>query len=138
MASCPTPVRARPLVTAVGVGVVAAGTSDTTVRALVSVAAAALWIGALAWSWSVYLRGTRVADFAYGRLPGWPFALYVLLTIAGLILLGAGFLVGSFPGWIGWVTIAANLVFLVAYLRFGDLPPFVFYLLLILVGIAIR
>jgi hypothetical protein len=127
-----------PLVTAVGVGVIAAGTSDATVRTLLSVAAAALWIGAMAWSWSVYLRGTRVADFAFGRLPGWPFALYVLLTIGGLLLLGAGFLIDSVPAWIGWVTVAANIVFLVAYVRFGDLPPFVFYLLLILVGIAVR
>jgi hypothetical protein len=103
-----------------------------------AVSGVALVIGAVAWSWLVYLRGTRVSDFALGRLPGWPFPIYVLGTIAGLLVLGAGLLAGSFPGWTSSLTIAAALGFLVAYLRLGDLPPFVFYLLFILIGIAIR
>jgi hypothetical protein len=127
-----------PVIAAAGVGFVAAGTSDAAVRALLAVACAALGVGALSWSWIVYLRGTRVSDFAFGRLPGWPFALYVDLTIAGLFLLGVALLSGDFPAWIGWVTVAADSVFLVGYVRYRDLPPFVFYLLLLGVGIVIR
>lgn len=33
-------------------------------------------------------------------------------------------------GWSGWLTPSGSLAFLVGYARFGDIPPFVFYLLL--------
>jgi hypothetical protein len=69
-----------------------------------------------------------------GRFPGWPFTTYVLLTIGGLALLCIGLLTADFPVWVGWVTLDAAIVFLAAYLRFGDIPPFVFYALLLLVG----
>jgi hypothetical protein len=91
----------------------------------------------LPWAWSLYLRGTRIREFAFGTLPGWPFATYVLLTIGGLALLGIGLLNGGFPAWLGWFTLGADLVFLTGYLRFEDIPPFVFYLLLLLVGLVV-
>jgi hypothetical protein len=106
-------------------------------RALVAAAGAALVVGALAWARSVHQRTVRVADFAHGRLPGWPFTTYVLLTVAGLALLGAGLLAGGFPAWLGWLVLAADAMFLAAYLRLRDLPPFVFYLLLLTVGSAL-
>jgi hypothetical protein len=86
--------------------------------------------------WSLYLRGTRVSEFAFGTLPGWPFSTYVLLTIGGLALLGIGLLIGGFPVWLSWLTLGADIVFLAGYLRFKDIPPFVFYLLLLLVGLV--
>jgi hypothetical protein len=96
-----------------------------------------LVLGALAWSWSVYLRALRPGDFALGRLPAWPFAAYVSLTIAGLALLGVGLLMGGWPNWTGWVTVGLDLLFLAGYARYGDIPPFVFYLLLGIVGVAV-
>jgi hypothetical protein len=86
------------------------------------------------WAWSVYLRATRVSEFAFGTLPRWPFTTYVLLTIGGLGLLGVGLLASGYPGWLDWLTLAVDILFLGIYLRFEDIPPFVFYLLLTLVG----
>ena len=63
--------------------------------------------------------------------------MYVWLTLAGLFLLGVGLLVGDWPAWTGWLTLGTNVVFLAGYLRFGDLPPLVFYVLLTVVGIAV-
>jgi hypothetical protein len=126
-----------PLIAAAGVGALAAAAPTHATRATFTAACLALAVGALAWAWSLYLRGTRVAEFASGTLPGWPFATYVLLTIGGLALLGAGLLAGRFPVWLGWLALGADLVFLVGYLWFKDLPPFVFYLLLLLVGLAV-
>ena len=127
---------AGPLIAAAGVAFLAAA-SDDGGRAVLAAAAAALAIGALAWGWSLYLRGTRVSEFALGTLPGWPFATYVLLTIAGIALLAVGLLIGDFPTWVGSVTLGADVVFLAGYLRFKDIPPFVFYLLLVVVGLAV-
>jgi len=41
------------------------------------------------------------------------------------------------PVWLGWVTLTAGAFFLVGYLRFRDIPPFVFYVLLTVVGVAV-
>ncbi|HZC99812.1 MAG TPA: hypothetical protein VFA46_06355 [Actinomycetes bacterium] len=112
-----------------GVGWLAAAAPTRATRATFAAAGLALAVGALAWAWSLYLRGTRVSEFALGTLPGWPFATYVLLTIGGLALLGAGLLTGRFPAWLGCLTLGADLVFLAGYLWFKDIPPFVFYLL---------
>ncbi len=60
-----------------------------------------------------------------------------MLTIGGLALLGVGLLIGDFPVWLGWLTIGADVLFLAGYLRFKDIPPFIFYLLLLLVGVVV-
>ncbi len=133
-----------PLLAAAGVVVLAAsagagelGTAAAGPRTMLAAAGAALVVGAVAWARCVHQRTVRVADFAHGRLPGWPFTTYVLLTVAGLALLGAGLLAGGFPAWLGWLVLAADAAFLAAYLRLRDLPPFVFYLLLLTVGSAL-
>jgi hypothetical protein len=125
------------VVTSVAIGYLAAGAQDVRTRTLLAASCAALAAGALAWSRSVYLRTTRVADFAFRTLPGWPFTTYVLLTIGGLVLLGAGLLSGGHPGWLGWLVLAADALFLSVYIGAKDIPPFVFYVLLLIVGATI-
>jgi hypothetical protein len=125
-----------PIVAGIGVVVLAADASDGD-TVLFGIAGAGLVVGALAWSWSVYLRAARVRDFALGNLPWWPFATYVLLTISGLAPLGIGLLAGDYAAWLGWLVLAADVLFLGLYLAMRDIPPFVFYLLLLVVGIAI-
>ena len=126
-----------PLVAAAGVGALTSETSVRGAKAALGAACLTLLVGAAAWAWAVYLRASRVEDFAFGRQPGWPFATYVLLTLAGLALLGSGLLLGDFAAWAGWLTLVADAVFLAIYLKSGDIPPFVFYLLLTAVGIAV-
>ncbi|NUT32491.1 MAG: hypothetical protein HOV79_05390 [Hamadaea sp.] len=126
---------AGPLIAAVGVGVLAAAGGPG--RVLYALASVLLTVGALAWARSAVQRVRRVRAFAYGELPGWPFAAYVWLTIAGLALLGAGLLRDDVPAWLGWLTLAADAAFLVGYLRAKDIPPFFFYLLFILIGVVL-
>jgi hypothetical protein len=125
-----------PVIAAAGVAFLA-DRSDGGGRAVLAASCAALAIGAAAWGWSVYMRGTRVSEFAFGTLPAWPFTTYVLMTIGGIALLALGLLVGDFRAWLGWLTLSIDVVFLATYLRFKDIPPFVFYLLLTLVGAAV-
>lgn len=124
-----------PVIAAVGVGVI--DPSDAAARVSCLIAAVALLVGAVSWSYSCYLRGARPADFALGKLPGWPFATYVALTIAGLALLGAGLMMADYPGWLGPLVVAADLGFLGLYAVTRDIPPFVFYLLLTVVGVVL-
>jgi hypothetical protein len=127
-----------PIITAVGTTLLAADAPvGAGTRAMFWLAAAALLAGSLAWARSVYLRAIRVADFAFARLPGWPFAIYVLLTIGGLAALGLGLLPSGVAAWLVALTLAADILFLVLYTRFRDIPPFVFYLLLLIIGLVL-
>jgi hypothetical protein len=125
-----------PLVAGIGVGALASSAEEGSGRIWLGVSCLLLLAGAICWSWSVYLRFRHVREFALGELPGWSFACYVWLTLAGLAALGTGLLVGVFPGWTGWLTLTACLVFTVGYARFRDIPPFVFYILLPVVGLG--
>ncbi len=126
-----------PLVTSVGVGLLAAAQDERAAASLFVVAGVLLFVGACAWSYSCLLRGTRPVDFALGKLPGQPFATYVWLTLGGLALLGVALLSAGYPGWLGWLVVGADVAFLVMYLTMHDIPPFVFYVLLTVVGVAV-
>ncbi|HXJ64101.1 MAG TPA: hypothetical protein VNN79_10135 [Actinomycetota bacterium] len=124
------------LIAALGVGVLAAHWNEGRGRAVLWIGFASMSFAAMAWCWSLYLRGTRIRDFALGSLSAWPFRTYVVLTIAGLALLGVSILLADIPAWPGWVAIGADILFLVGYLRFGDIPPFVFYGVLLVIGVV--
>lgn len=124
------------LIAACGVGILAADRSDGWAKAVLWLSFATMASAAVAWCWSLYLRGTRIRDFALGSLPAWPFRTYVALTIAGLALLGV-VLLADFPAWLGWLAIGADVLFLAGYLRFGDIPPFVFYVVLLVIGVVL-
>ncbi len=127
---------AGPVVAAVGVGLVGTGSTGD-VEVLLRVAAGAMLLGSVAWSWACAVRAVRYLDFAGGGLPAWPFRAHVVLTVAGLALFGVALLVGAGPVWLGWTVLAADLGFALAYAWSGDIPPFVFYVLLLAVGLAL-
>jgi hypothetical protein len=127
-----------PLVAATGVGVVAAGTrtppsaQSCRSRAWLSESARSREAGPSTCT-GRESRTSRSAGCPDGRLPSTCSSRSAGFSFSGPVSSSAAFLRGLVGS-----RVAANLVFLAAYLRFGDLPPFVFYLLLILVGIAIR
>ena len=127
-----------PAVVAIGVGslaVVAPRVGYTTF--LFSLSCTASAVGALFWGLSLYRRAVRVEDFAFGNLPGWPFRSYVWLTIGGLATLGAGLVTGGISLWLGWLTVAGAVLCAAAYVRFKDIPPFVFYILFVVIGVVL-
>lgn len=122
----------------VGLGVaVAAHDAGGTGALLLAVSAGLLLAGALAWTVDVALRARRIEDFVLGRLPAWPFPVYVVATCAGLGLLGAGLLREGVTAYLGWAVLVLSGVFLVAFLVARDIPPFVFYVLTLAVGLVL-
>jgi hypothetical protein len=124
------------LIAGLGVGALAAASKRSS-QTMLALSCGLLVVGALSWSWCVFLRGVRPREFALGELPSWPFGIYLWLTLGGLLLLGVGIVLDDWPSWLGWLIITADALFLAVYIRFRDLPPFVFYVVLTVVGIAV-
>jgi len=94
----------------------------------IAVAGGVAVVASLPWAEHCRQRARSWTDFLDGRLPGWPFRVFVWGTLAALALTGVAIPRTDLPHWSGWYALAATAVFTAAWLRFKDLPPFVFYL----------
>ena len=72
-----------------------------------------------------------------GTLPGWMFVLYSLLSMAGFLLVGTVLLRMGFSAWGGWLLIGGSLLFFLLYVVFRDMPPFVYYVLGLVLGVVL-
>jgi 4-hydroxybenzoate polyprenyltransferase len=95
-------------------------------------------LGAIAWSAHVALRAMDPQAFVAGALPSWHFKLYTVLTLTAYFVLGFGLLrlLGGRP-WQAYFLMGVSLLFLIMYLQLKDLPPFVHYLLGLVLGISL-
>lgn len=125
------------IVTAVGVLLAGTALQGRPVAAVIYAGGALLLVGAIAWTWHVYLRAHDPRAFVDGSLPSWHFVLYTLLTIAAFALIGYSLLQMGFPAWSAWLLIGASLLLVILYLVFKDMPPFVYYLLGLVLGIVL-
>lgn len=125
------------LVTAAGIGMLAYRAAGDGPSFLLAAATAVMALGAVLWSWHVYGRAVDPAAFASGELAAWPFALYSLLTMAGLVLIGMALLQTQMAPWVGWLSIGAAALFLVLGVIFRDMPPFVYYVVTLTAGIML-
>ena len=96
------------IIAGAGAGNLVVDSTSQVTQSLFTIACGAMIVGALAWCWSLYQSGTQIADFVFGRLPGWLFLTYVPLTIVGPALMGVGMLVGDFPTWLAWLILVAD------------------------------
>jgi hypothetical protein len=122
------------LIAAAGAGWWMLAAPSTWPRVLLVVPAAALAAGALLWSWHTYQRAVDPAAFFSGELPRWPFSVYTISTLAAVAFAGAYFLDHQ-TTWLGLTLTIGATVFLLAFLVFHDLPPFVHYGLLLVMAI---
>jgi hypothetical protein len=125
------------LITALGVGLLAFALKWLPAVSLY-LPAALLLIGATAWSMHVYMRMIDPQAFVSGALPAWHFRLFTLLTLAAFFLLGIEllYLLGSRP-WQGYFLMAVSMFLLILYFKFRDMPPFVYYLLGLVLGVSL-
>lgn len=125
------------IVTALGVAFAAYALKDQPQAPLLFTATAFLAIGAGAWARHVYLRAIDPQAFVSGALPGWHFALYTLLTTGAFLLIGIALLRMGFSPWGGWILVGGALLFFILYVIFKDMPPFVHYLLGLVLGFVL-
>ncbi|MBX2997605.1 MAG: hypothetical protein KF893_03770 [Caldilineaceae bacterium] len=125
------------LVTGVGILLAAIALHGRPSSPLLYVSAVFLLIGAAAWSWHVYLRASDPRAFTEGTLPAWHFVVYSVLTMAALSLIGIAFLSMGFPAWSAWLLIGGSILLFVLYLIFKDMPPFVYYVMTLTLGVVL-
>jgi len=97
-----------------------------------------LLAGAIPWCAHVYLRAVDPQAFVAGTLPAWHFRVYTLLTLAAFFLLGIDLLDLLGGGhWQSFFLMGASMLIFILYQQFKDMPPFVYYLLGLVLGISI-
>jgi len=125
------------VVTVIGIGLLAFRTTGHDSSVYLTSSAVLMAVGAVLWSWHVYMRAVDPALFTAGEVPLWLFAGYSLLTMAGLASLGTALLQTALPSWVGWLAIGSAALFLVLALAFRDMPPFVYYLITLIIGVTL-
>jgi hypothetical protein len=122
------------LVTAAGIGIIAYHFRGQSFSALMNTAVVILAIGALLWTWHVYLRAIDPQLFVPKGIPVWYFAAYTLLTQIGLAFFGVALLRTELQNWVGWMMIGSMGLFFLLTLIFRDMPPFVYYVVTLIMA----
>jgi len=85
------------IVTAIGIVLLGYLFRYHTIANILYLSATMIMLAAIFWSWHVYMRAVDPPAFTEGRIPVWLFAVYTLLTQAGLIVLGVALLRMGLP-----------------------------------------
>jgi hypothetical protein len=125
------------IITAIGMGLMAYSLQKLNYSWLLNIAALLLITGSLFWIWHLYLRAVDPYSFAYRLQPWWHFAVYTILTQIGIILVGYFLWQSPFPNWIGWMLMAGMTVLFLLTILFLDMPPFVYYLFLLIASMSL-
>jgi hypothetical protein len=112
--------------------------TDRRILGVMAYGAASLAIGgALSW---VIISSIRIArspfDVVFGDISPWLFGTYRVFTRAAFVIFGVVLLLSGYPRWLGWMLI------FVGSMMFADLvvlvlPPFVHYLVFLILGAAL-
>lgn len=112
---------------------------NTPVRVVSYLGAATAALGALCWIIIVYNRAALPPQEVANNLSVnyWIFPAYTLLTQIALMIFGFVLIQSGYPAWLSWGMLVSGGLSIVAYLVFKDMPPFVHYVLLLVMGIAL-
>jgi hypothetical protein len=96
-----------------------------------------LLVGALFFLVYAVFRTTNPQAWVQITPPHPQFLGYTFLTQLGLLLFGAALLKAGYPSWLGWLLVSSMIVLFVLTVVFRDMPPFAYYLLALIVGVAL-
>jgi hypothetical protein len=114
-------------------------TVESSTSALAHGAAIIAFIGALFWVIVNVLRIAHTPEQVFlegSLLGGWLFPLYTVMTQAALIAVGYVLLQTGFSAWLGWGMIVLVSLTVLAMIIFRDMPPFVHYVWVLVMGIT--
>lgn len=126
-----------PILTMTGVALLAYHARHQSFAPLMWTSTGLLVVGAALWLWNVIARSADPEAFADGSLSAWPEFLFLVLTEAGLGILGVALLFSSLWAWVGWVVVVITVLMLVLTLVLGDIVPMAPFLVPLLVGVAL-
>jgi len=109
------------------------------VRVSFGLSAVTILIGVVLWL-NLTIKRVRLTPeevFGANSSSQWGFPVYSLLTQAALILLGYGLAQTGYPAWLGWGLTGLSLLLTAGFLILKDMPPFVYYVLLLIAGIVV-
>jgi hypothetical protein len=92
--------------------------------------------GSILFSVYVFTRATNPQAWVHITPPHPLFLGYTILTQIGLLLFGIMLLKTGFLRWLGWLVTGSIFILLILTAVFADMPPFVYYLLGLPVGIV--
>lgn len=104
---------------------------------LAALSAAAMLAGSPLFVAALASRAADIRRFAYREGPGWPFLSYAGLQTAGVGAAGAALLLTPLKGPAAVASVASVPLFTAILSRYRDIPPFVFYLLELAVGVKL-
>jgi len=125
------------LVMVAGVSIVTYYFRNQPFSVLLNMSVVILFIGASLWIWHVYLRAVDPQLFTDRGIPILYFAAYTFLTQFGLILFGIALLRTELQNWVGWMIIGSMGFFFVLTIIFRDMPPFVYYVIMLITGVML-
>lgn len=131
------------LLTVIGLGLFAVHvqtvSQDGLIRPVMILSAGVALLGVVLWLIVVYNRITLPAEEVFGNasINPWMFPAYTILTQIALMIFGFVLVQTGYPTWLGWGLLGLAALSLVAFLIFKDMPPFIHYVLLLIVGIVL-
>jgi len=93
-------------------------------------------LGSIVWIPGLGERGRNIEGFAAGELAPWPYYGYAIATLAGLALLLPWLFVDEHTA-LAWFVAGASAFFAAVLAITRDLPPFVFYVVLLVVAVVL-
>ena len=94
-------------------------------------------LGHVFWIWEVGLRTVQPQKFAKNELPGWLYRTYSILILLALAGFGVGFWLQGIHRVLGAGIFLAALLVLGLFLKFDDMPPFVYYAMTLAIGLTL-
>jgi len=126
------------MLTAVALGLFSYGNRDLPGTTWAFAGVALILTGAVLWNWHVAERIIHPESFARGTHTPYLFLIYSIFTQIGLVFMGILLLNTVLPNWAGWMFISGGAVLFLLMLLFRDMPPFVYYMIMIVVSVVMH
>jgi hypothetical protein len=104
---------------------------------LVRIGVMVFLLGHVFWIWNLGLRTVHPEEFARNEIPGWLFGAYSILILLGLTCFGAAFWLQGIHQVLGAGLFLGALMILGLFLKFKDMPPFLYYAMTLVIGLTL-